>query len=180
MKRWFAALLAAVLVLSLAACGTSDKDAEQAAEAKEITLTGNGVSITLPEGYSAVNDESQNTNVIAAFSGEDGYVGIYVTRETLNALGKDETYTAEDYVSAVRAINPGDNLSQVKTKDGIPYFTYTEKKQVSGKDVELKYLLAGYRAGDSCYLAQFFCYEQHYDDYFRDRFLRWAASVKFE
>ena len=177
MKKCFALILAAVLLFSLAACGSSDKDA-QPTEAKEVVLSAGGVSITLPEGFKAATDFGEESNVVAGCSGDNGYIGIYVTCETLATLEKDESYTAEQYVKDVHDSLEMTGLSEIGTRNGLPYFTYTETVNSSGKEAVLKYLNIGYRSGENCYLAQFFCYEQEYD-YFRDRFFKWAGTVKF-
>lgn len=181
MKRWLVLLLTAVLLFSLAACGSSSEtDSSQAAEATEaesITLTSGGVSIDLPAGYTVADNPEGNPNLVATFSGEQGFIVIYVIRESLSDLGVDADFAAKEYMTELHDALTADHLSQVDEKDGLPYFTYTED---SGGTQPLNYLNIGYRSGDYCYVVQFLCYEQEYEPYYRDSFFEWASTVKFE
>ena len=80
---------------------------------------------------------------------------------TLEAAGLTKDSTVEDYAKAVTTNNQKD--SEIKTEDGLTYFTYTS-------DV---------KSNDAFWLFNFAC-DSSNQEKFESTFKTWAKSVSFE
>ena len=175
MKKGIALLLTVMMVISLAACGSGDDDATAP---PDVQLTQNGVSMTLPAGFKTMDTTAYGPQVAAAFSSEDGFIAIYVIRESREELGVDDSFTAKDYLQKMHDSLTGYDVAALGEKNGLSYFTYTEEVTSNGEPFTIKYLNIAYQNADDYYLLQFNCYEQEFN-YFSESFFDWAKTITF-
>ena len=139
-------------------------------EPEEKNFKNNGVSITLTDDFT----EKDLVSTTVYFESMDAIVtGLKEEFNTLEAAGLTKDSTIEDYAKAVTTNNQKD--SEIKTEDGLTYFTYTS--DVNGKTYF--YMATMYKSSDAFWLFNFAC-DSSDQEKFEGTFKTWAKSVKFE
>ena len=159
MKRIVALLLAAVMIVGLAACG-SPKAKEFSIEEMKLTLT-------------ADFKEGEYSGYTKVFESKDA--AAFVLREDKSLLG-GETISIDEYVELCRQANAARNPGEAKKEGSVPYFEYTFKNPETG--VTYSYFTAMYESEKAFWLVQFACGEGDYAKKKAD-FIGYASSVKF-
>lgn len=139
-------------------------------EPEEKTFKDNGMSITLTDEFT----EKDLVSTTVYFESMDAIVtGLKEEFSTLEAAGLTKDSTVEDYAKAVTTNNQKD--SEIKTEDGLTYFTYTS--DVNGKTYF--YIATVYKSNDAFWLFNFAC-DSSDQEKFESTFKTWAKSVSFE
>ena len=158
MKKILALVLAAVMLLSLGACGA--KDMEFAVKELKITLT-DAFKESEFEGYDKCFDSSK--------------VAVFVLREDKSKLG-ELTITLEQYANLVYSANVNRDPKQVKQEDGIWCFEYEIKNETDG--AVYHYYTAMYESDAAFWIVQFAARESEWTAIKPD-ILKYAKSVHF-
>ncbi len=139
-------------------------------EPEEKTFKDKGMSITLTDEFT----EKDLVSTTVYFESMDAIVtGLKEEFSTLEAAGLGKDSTALDYAKAVTTNNQKD--SEIKTEDGLTYFTYTS--DVNGKTYF--YIATVYKSNDAFWLFNFAC-DNSDKEKFESTFKTWAKSVSFE
>lgn len=176
MKRFTALLLAALMLIALAACGSDNKTEED----KKIGAS--GISMVLPADFKVYDeiDKDLLPDLAVAFSNKNGDIAIYVIREDLSGIKDSDNYTADDYLQAQHEVSTGTDTSDILESDGVKYYTYSYVNDEDADDiVSLKYLNIACRSDDSCWLLQFCCRSESFDAN-KANFIKWSKTVTFD
>lgn len=163
MKKLTCLLLAALMVLSMAACG-APKEKQFTADEMRLTLAGNF-------------KESKADGYTAAF--ESPSIVVLVLRENKSAIralmGGD--ITMERYEQCVIDANASRGNVQMKTEGGVRFFEYDFKSPQNNNIYS--YFNITKESGQAFWLVQFFCLQSQYQKYKPD-FLKYAAGISFD
>ena len=146
MKRISVLLLAAIMLLSLVGCGSTDIDPQE----ENFSFTYNGIKITLgAEAAPIINalgePKSYTEEPSCAFEGMDKtyyYGSVYLSTYPLN--GKDFVYSfwfADDGVATEDGIRIGSTQAQMETIFGANCFNGTNSYMLSKGKSKVVYLL---------------------------------------
>lgn len=156
MKRFFAMLMALVMMLSLCACGA----------AADKVFTCGDLSITLTTGFKESSVEGQD-----AFY-ESRSVGVTVVEDAKANIAGGDTMTKKEYGELVIELSERESLLGVTELDDLTYFSY-----VSAVDSDsYTYEAYIYESADAFWLVQFFCLTDNYSKHI-DSFRNWARTV---
>ena len=131
------------------------------------TFRDEGMSIVLTEGFKTTSVDGYNF----AFEARDAIV--FGLKEPFTLMEGFENYTVEEYGQLIIDNNEMD--SQLQTKDGITYLTYTG--DVDG--TQYHYTAYLYKAGDAFWMIQFATTAENAPG-MEAQIHQWASSVTFE
>ena len=160
MKRIIAAVLAAVMLCMLCACGASEKDFSKA-----------GMTITLTNKFVEKDLVSQT----AYYESTDAIVtALREGFDLFQQAGIDTNITNKQYAELCITAN-GLSSTAVDGNDKYAHFSY--EKQVNGQD--FSYEAYCFRTDDAFWLIQFACHTKNLSK-MTSVFEKYANSVKFE
>lgn len=157
MKRILALVMVLAMMLSLCACGATEK-----------VFTCKELSITLNSSFKESSVEGQDAYY------ESNKVGVTVVKDLKTNLANGATMTNKDYAELVIELYKKDPISGVQEVDGLTYFTYTAVIDSEGYTYQ-SYI---FNTVDAFWMVQFFCHTDNYGKYIDD-FSTWAKSVVF-
>ncbi len=133
------------------------------------TFSCEGMSITLTDEFTEVDTD----NYTVAYDSRD--VAVLALQEAVLVDDGEEAYTLEKYAKLVMQNNSLDP-EQLKTSDGLTYFTYTYTNPDS--DDTYEYFTCLYEDGAAFWIVQFATLEQNTEKY-SQQFFEWAKTVSF-
>ena len=155
MKRVFALILALTMMLSLCACGASEK-----------TFTCGDLSITLTSAFKESSAEGQD----AYF--ESRKVGVTVLKENKSDIVNGDTMTAKEYAELIIKTQNKSSIGGVTELPDLIYFTFSSVVDSTG----YSYQAYIFENDAAFYMVQFFCHTENYGKYI-ESFHNWARTV---
>lgn len=191
MKKLFAVVLAVIMVVSLAACGskapssntststpdTQEKIVESTSADDDFVLDAGDFDITVPEGYHLANELlPTESDVKVMITDKSNNVGLMFVQEPLSDFEDSDISSLDDYIKLQHDNINGENASEIKEINGMKYFTYTFHNKDLGYTYE--YFTTATKTDTDFWAMQGFTLQNMYDDYEAD-FAKWLSSVKF-
>lgn len=136
-------------------------------EASPKTFSKSGMSITLTDDF----EEESMDGFTACYDSND--VAVFALKEGFDLMDGFDLLTLNEYAEMV--INTNSVSCEVKSVDTLTYFDYTS----TPSDTEYYYFVVLYKAEDAFWIVQFVTPEKNADEY-KDSFIDWAKTVKFE
>ncbi len=152
---------AAVLCLLCPSCSDDGK-----------TFSKAGMSITLTDDFI----ENDYYNLTAHYEMEEEDVTVSAAKEEFSAIKEagDDISSKEEYASVIMKDNDIDT-GLLESEDGLTYFVFRKTPY----DTEYVYYAFVFETEDAFWLFQFGCESESEDDY-RDSFMKWAGSIRFD
>lgn len=157
MKKILALLMVCAMMLSLCACGATDK-----------VFTCGDLSITLNSNFKESSIDNQDAYY------ESDKVGVTVVQDAKSNLANGNTMTKKDYAELVIELYNKNVIGSVTEVGGLTYFTYTAVIDSTG----YTYQTYVFETVDSFWMVQFFCHTSNYDKCVSN-IQKWASSVVF-
>ncbi len=159
MKRAIAILLAAIMLVSLAACG-----------AKAKTFSAEELSIELTDAFTEADYEGYTKSF------DSSKVAVFVLREDKAQLG-DLKLSLDEYAQLVYSANVNRNPQSVKKEGEMPYFEY----EFTGTDNQtvFHYYTTMHESDGAFWIVQFAAKQAQWDKLKAD-VQKYAASVSFK
>lgn len=191
MKKLFAVVLAVIMVVSLAACGskapssntststpdTQEKIVESTSADDDFVLDAGDFDITVPEGYHLANELlPADSDVKVMITDKSNNVGLMFVQEPLSDFEDSDISSLDDYIKLQHDNINGENASEIKEINGMKYFTYTFHNKDLGYTYE--YFTTATKTDTDFWAMQGFTLQNMYDNYEAD-FAKWLSSVKF-
>jgi len=151
MKKLLTAILATLLVITLAGCGSKLQKYD----------VGNGLVFSLPAGFEQSSEDNfgfilSNENSLQNVSDDEFTKKVMIvmgnreTFEELTGYGLDFKGNVHDYVDYIQKYSPYD-VTDVVDKANYSYFEYVTNGYF--------YRVVGYKSADSFYTVNFVCYD---------------------
>ena len=173
MKRVFALILASCMLLALAACGSSNANAEAttpptaetAPQLPTTSLGDTGVQITLPEEMGFEAQTSELNDYFAVSANSDCAIVVNIANKS------DYTgLSLAEYADGSAEVNGAEGAAQ--DADGNYYFTYINEDGYH-------FYTAVREGADKYYRVGFYCFSDGWAS-FSEQFAQWAATIVVE
>ncbi len=171
MKKILTVVLAALMIFSFAACGSSGNGGGSDSDKNLKTYSVAGLTIQMEKGLV----QSSLSGFDVFLSGDNfAMTGEKETAEEFESVGYDvNSLSEEDYAALVAEVNGFDGF----TKNANGRFVYTLFDSVDGDDYFYYITL---RKGSDCFwMINFFCEEDDAEEY-EPKFEQWAETIEVQ
>jgi hypothetical protein len=171
MRQIGAWLLLAVMLITMAGCGTEADVELGLLEMEKTAYSREGMEIQLPEAFRELDVDGYTVCF------ETTTAAIFTLKEPFTLAEGVEKLSVREYADMVYAANAVKSPSAVTEEEGLVIMEYTFFVESEGTD--FVYLTSMYKASDAFWMIQFTCKKENYAEY-RPHFVEWAKSVTFQ